>query len=220
MIAAPTDPLLYGAVAVLVLVVAVVGTYLARRAHQEADAEVDALVEADQPDEVDGDADVVELDPPDIRGSRWGLVGHLYALYKQHVTRRKLASRGYVQWYLIDGTYPRPRMVKPEMSKGGIPQVDHDGVTYLMPKEAMVPSDQQGMWTVVHHVDDAMPLNLHDPDEHAIDPKSLDEYLTTMVSTDPPGLLDRLDLDPQDLLMYTIVAIIAWSVLSGMMGGG
>jgi hypothetical protein len=194
----------------------------------EVDHDDDDGVAADAPAEAedvpgravstDGGA-VRTLRPPDLRNARFGLLSELYRLHKHHRKRRRLSSKGYVQWLLIDDTYPAPRYVQPDLNGGGIPEVEHDGVRYLFPKKAMLPSEEQGLWTVVHRRGEAEPVNLREPSEDAIKADALDEYLRMRVTTEPPGWLGDLDLDAATLMKVGLALVIGYAVMQSVMTG-
>jgi hypothetical protein len=167
--------------------------------------------------------DVTEwANPPEIRTGRLGAISEWYSLKKQRRKRRKAANAGVVEWYLVDGAWPEPRYVDPEPDGAGVPEYEHDGKTYLFPKNARVPSERSGMWVVVHERGSAEPLNLRDPARDSMDADVLDEWLTMSVSSSSPGLFDGLDfdLDPQTILAGGILLIILWAVASNVLGGG
>lgn len=160
-----------------------------------------------------------ELDPPDFQNTKWPFQG-LYRAWRYKRKRRKLTSEGYVQWYLLDDTYPTPKYIKPKSKGGGIPEYEYDGSTYLFPKAAMLPSDEQGMWTCAHRLGEADPVNLRDPDADAIPADSLKEYLEMRVSTSPPGLFDKFDLDADTMMKILVFGIIGWALFQEVLGGG
>lgn len=158
----------------------------------------------------------VSLSPPNLKKSWLGLLATWRYLKKQ----RKLAGKGYVQWYLIGDAWPRPKFVKPEDNGGGEFEYEHDGETYLFPKEAMLPRKDNGMWTVVHHKGDAKPLDLAQPDEFSVSAKQLNNYVTSRVTIEPPGWLSGISTDPSTLVKYAIFAFIAFVLIQGLMSGG
>lgn len=164
------------------------------------------------------DDEVVELPPPDLKNARFGVLGELWKLRKQHKKRQKLLKDGYLQWYLVDDSYPQPRFVKPEYEGGTIRELKHNGDRYLFPREAMLPSEQQGMWTVVHKVGEADPINMRDPSRHAIPTDALQEYLTMRPASSPPSFFDKLDLEADDLMKYAVCAFIGLALLNAVGG--
>ncbi|WP_148414925.1 hypothetical protein [Haloferax sp. KTX1] len=154
--------------------------------------------------------------PPNVRQSRFGFLGTAIKQRRYEKKRKKLANKGYIEWLLIDSQFPRPRFIKPKAKGGGILEYEHDGETYLFPRNAMVPSAQTGMWTVVHKKGQADPINLREPVRHSIGADTLTQYLEKRVTTSPPGLLSRLDINPKDLVMYGMMAIVAFALIQGM----
>jgi len=169
---------------------------------------------------VSADGGVVRtLRPPDLRNARFGLLSEFWRLHKHHRKRRRLSSKGYVQWFLIDDTYPVPQYVQPDLNGGGIPEVEHDGTRYLFPKSAMLASEEQGLWTVVHKRGEAEPINLREPSEDAIKADALDEYLRMRVTTEPPGWLGDLNLDAATLMKVGLALVIGYAVMQSVMTG-
>ncbi len=157
--------------------------------------------------------DVVELPPPNISDSKLSI----WSIWRHRKKTRKSAKKGYVQWILIDSTYPTPKMVKPEPGGGGIPEIKHDGERYLFPRDAMLPSKETGMWTVVHKKGEAEPLNLRDPSRNAIKADELQEYLDLRVSSSPPSWFDNLDLDAADVMKWMMIALVGFAVLQNFL---
>jgi hypothetical protein len=187
-----------------------------------ADEAGGASAALDHPDpDPDPEPDVVELPPPNVRGDhRFGPLGEFWSWYRMQRRRQQKAEDGYVQWYLIDGTFPEPKFVKPKPKGGGLPELDHDGGTYVFPREAMLASEREGIWTVVHAKGEAEPINLRDPMRESIAADELDEYLSMRVTSSPPSLLDKLDLNPQTILYAGIGLIIAYAFLRQALAGG
>lgn len=174
------------------------------------------IEETRDPDEVS----LLELPEPELQTARWGWPQKLYRMHRQHKKRRKLANRGYVQWYLIDDTYPTPKFVKPETKGGGIPEYEYDEERYLFPKDAMVASEQQGLWTIVHKKGEADPVNLRDPTEYAVPADTLENYLDMRVNTEPPSWLDQFDLEPAEIFKWLLLGLVAFMMLRSVLGGG
>lgn len=168
------------------------------------------------PDEVSR----LELPEPDLQTATWGLPQKLYRMHRQIRKRRKLAKHGYVQWYLIDDTYPTPKFVKPEMNGGGIPEYELDDERYLFPKDAMVASEQQGLWTIVHKKGEADPVNLRDPTEYAIPADVLENWLDMRVNVDPPSWWDSFDIEPADAMKWLFIGLVGFVILRSVLGGG
>lgn len=172
--------------------------------------------ETHDPDEVS----LLELPAPELQTARFGWPQKLYRMHRQHKKRRKLANQGYVQWYLIDDTYPTPKFVKPEMKGGGIAEYELDGERYLFPKDAMVASEQQGLWTIVHKKGEADPVNLRDPTAYAIPADSLENYLDMRVNVDPPSWWDSFDLEPAEIFKWLLLGLVGFMILRSVLGGG
>jgi hypothetical protein len=158
----------------------------------------------------------VSLGKPNLKESYLGILATWNHLRK----KRKLAGKGYVQWYLIGDSWPRPKFVQPTDKGGGEFEYEHNGETYLFPREAMLPTKDEGMWTVVHTEGDATPLHLSQPSEAAVSAKQLNNYVTSRVTIEPPGWLANLNLEAEDLLKYAIYGFIAFVLLQGAMQGG
>lgn len=141
-----------------------------------------------------------------------------WKLRKQLKKRQKLLDEGYVEWYLIDDAFPRPTYVQPT-NRDGVPEVRHDGDRYLFPRAAALPNKATGMWTFVHRRGFSDPLNLRDADEHAIPADVLDEYLSMSVSSSPPSLFDKFDVDGQTLLYAGIALVLVFGAAYQVMGG-
>jgi len=153
------------------------------------------------------------IDPPDVRDGRWGIIGDFYRYYRARRKTRKLADKGYVRWYIVDGGWPEPKFVKPELKGGGVPEYELDDSVYLFPKRAGLPDRRSGMWTFVHNRGSAEPRTLGDSTEEAIKADEISEYLTKRVTTNPPSFWDKVDLDPEQILMLAIAAVILIAVL-------
>lgn len=162
----------------------------------------------------------VTLEPPDLTSSRFGLLGDLYNIRRFLKKRKKLLGNGYVEWYLINDTIPKPKYIKPTFEGAGIREYKHDGNRYLFPKDQLIPNSQNGMWTAFHQVGDADPLNMTDPKEHSLPADVVEEWSNMRVSSSPPGLLDRLDLTPRQIMQYGIILIIGYAILRGFLQNG
>jgi len=162
-------------------------------------------------DELDDDpAEIVDIEPPEIKEgwfTTWNLLKH-------HRKRKNLSKRGYVRWYLIDGYWPEPKYVKPRLDGHGMPIIDHDDTQYLFPRNAMLASEREGMWTVIHKRGEADPINLREPSKNAIPADALDEFMTMNVMTDPPSFWSKFDVDAQDMVMYAIAGIIVFALIN------
>lgn len=183
-------------------------------------ADTEPTAEDDQSDPDVSDPDVVELPPLDVQSASLGGLQEMWRIWRHHRKRRNLAGKGYVQWLLLDDSYPRPKFVKPEYEGGGVPELDHDDQRYLFPPEAMLPSRQHGIRTIVHKRGDAMPINLDTPGKPAISADELEEYLNLRVTATPPSWWDQIDLDAQDMITYAIAGVIVLAILQSVFGGG
>lgn len=172
--------------------------------------------EEDEEDEWPPDEQIVEHEPPRMDTRKWR---QLYRTRKWLKKREKLIGDGYVQWYLIGDAINRPKFVKPKRKGGGVPELDHNGQTYLFPEDAKVPS-ADGMWTFMHRKGEADPINIRDPVRLSIPADELKEYLDLRVSSSAPGLLDGLGLDSGDLIKIVIAGVIGYAVFTQMTGGG
>lgn len=197
----------------LVLAVLLIVAYLYYQSKQ-LDSEL-------QTDVLDEDA-VVEMTPPNVRDERFGLMKTV----REKRKKQKMLDKGYVQWFLIDDSFPRPKFVKPKKDESGIPKVEQGDDTYLFPPHARLPSEEQGMWTYVHRQGEADPIDLRDPNDLAIPADVLSEYLTMAVTSKPPGLLGGLggfglgDMDSMDMLRYTVVGMVLLFIVMEFTGGG
>lgn len=181
--------------------------------------------DADPLDSVDGDVlspddDAVPRSEPDMSDGRFGVLGTAWRLRRNKKKREKLTSKGYVEWYLIDDTYPEPKYVKPKRKGGGVAEIEHDGEVYLFPEQAMVPNAKRGMWTVFHKRGDSEPINIREPEFPSMKADEIKDYLTKRVTAEAPGLFSQLGLTPQKILRYGIVAIVAYALIQNFMSGG
>lgn len=162
--------------------------------------------------------DVVELPPPRIEQSSWGLIGQFWAYRNHQKKEKKLAKEGYVKWHLIDGTWSWPKYVKPTADGGGVPEYQHNGQRYLFPKKASLPDASSGAHLFVHTTDDAKPVNLRDRTEMAIPPDVLEEYIQMKVASDPPSFWDKFDFKPESIVYVAIGLIIILAAVSRFAG--
>lgn len=173
----------------------------------------------DVADEETQDPQLVEIPPPNIRNTTFGPLQEVWRMWRHRKKRAKLLSNGYVQWYLVEDSYPTPKYVKPELEGGGVPELKHDGERYLFPTDARLASEKQGMWTFAHRKGEALPINLRDSTSNAIGADELEEYLTQRVSSSPPSFWDKFDFEPDEVLKWGLVLfiliIIGYSLVSG-----
>lgn len=165
------------------------------------------------------DHSVVDLQPPNVRTTTFGWLERWWRRNERHRKRRKLAGEGYVQWYLLDGSFPRPTFVKPEHKGGGEYELDHEGVTYVFPRSAMVPSKRTGLWTVAHRRGEMDPVNLRDPSTTAISGAAVKEYLTKRVTSSPPSFWDNFSISGTTIMWFMIGFVVVVSVGYGIMTG-
>jgi hypothetical protein len=180
--------------------------------------DVDVDVGSDRDGGAGDEESVVELRPPVMSKTRWGMLGKMLSLYQHHKKKRKLAKKGHVQWYLVDSTWPTPKYVNPKDKGGNYLELEHDGGVYLFPREAMLASEREGMWTVVHKKGEALPENYGEPSAGAIKAGALKEYLNQRLAASPPSFFDRIDIDPQEAIMYLIGGIILVAFLQNFLG--
>jgi hypothetical protein len=152
----------------------------------------------------------VKLDPPRITSVRVSILTELYRWMVWKWNRKRLVQDGYIQWILLDGTFPSPQFVRPERNGDGIPVINHDGETYLAPENALIPDEQQGAWTVIHRKGQADPINPHDQDELAIPADALNDYASRTVLKESAG---GLGINPK-LLVYGGIAVMILLVVA------
>jgi len=161
----------------------------------------------------------IEIQPPEYN-SRLGALGNAIKQYRHNKKRKKIAGKGYVQWYLIDDSWPEPKYVKPKRKGSAVRELEHDGEIYLFPREAFLSDRRTGAWTVVHRKGELDPIALQEPKKNALDADSAKKWAELTVTSSPPGLLEKLDLDTQDLMTYLVFGIIALAVGQQVLGGG
>jgi len=143
------------------------------------------------------------------------------------LARRKKQSvleDGKVRWHLVDSSLSEPMYVEPEAQGGGSqPELKYEGMTYVFPHGASVPSQEEGVPTFVHRKGESDPIDLRDDWDLALDAKALSDYLTMRVTSDAPeggGLGFLSDMDTMDMLRYGILGLVVLFVAFQMMGGG
>jgi len=152
--------------------------------------------------------------------SRLGALGNAWKQYKHNKKQKRIAGKGYVQWYLIDDGWPEPKYVKPKREGGGVREYEHDGEIYLFPREAFLNDKRTGAWTVVHRKGELDPISLQEPGKHALDADAAKEWAELTVTSEPPGFFEDLSIDSEDAMMYLIMAIVAIAVGQQLFGGG
>jgi len=108
--------------------------------------------------------------------------------------------------------------VKPSYTGAGVPELDHDGVTYMFPEGASIPSEASGMQCYIHRASEIDPINLRDPVDHAIAPDQFQEYADMSLQTSSPSWLG--DLSAGDILWYGLILMIVLAVAWGALNGG
>lgn len=190
-------------------------------------AESDLLdQELDQDRDVeDVDAgDLIDLPPPQVKtGGLFGEVGNRVGLWWHYKKRKRLLGKGYFQWYLIEDGWPRPKFVKPVADGGGIPKLEHDGVTYLFPASASRPDMETGLRTIAHKKYESDPLDLEVPNELAIRADEMSEYLAKELTSEAPQ--DKfwefgLDMTGEQMMWLMILLIVGGSVVYNFLTGG
>jgi hypothetical protein len=172
------------------------------------------------PTDADGtETEVVELEPPRMQGSRFGLIGQLYKVRQYLRKREKLAARGYVQWYLVDDAFPTPRFVKPRDKGGGCREVEHENAIYLFPDGGGMPAAEQGMWTYIHSRGEPRPVNVREPEWPGMSAEAVKEYATMRVTASAPSFFDKLDIDGEDAVKYALAIGIGVTLVTGAFGG-
>lgn len=155
-----------------------------------------------------------------IDTGRFGAWSEYRQVKKRREKRKKLARKGYVEWYLVDGNFEGPKFVKPTADGGGVPTIKQDDKRYLFPEQAAVPSAASGMRCYVHKAGELDPINLRDPADHALAPDQTQTYLDTDIQTDSPGLGLLSDYSAGELLFFALMAIVILAVGWSYIGGG
>lgn len=183
------------------------------KASERAEIPISRLEAGDDP------APVIRPDNTWIGTGRFGAFSELRQLRKRQKKRKRMARQGYVEWYLIDGTFPGPEYVKPTADGGGIPDLEHDGGTYVFPPQAAVPSTVSGMRCYVHREGEMDPINLHDPVSHAQPPDQAQEYQTSALqTTSPSGWFG--DWSSGDMIFWGAILMVALVVAYVYISGG
>lgn len=204
-----------------VLVGAVVATVVCRRYSSETEY-VDGTIDVEDLPTNPADEHFqhyVELPEPKIKTSSSIPGASLYAAWKHHIKKRKLAAKGYVRWIRVEnGVWSEPKYVKPQRTDSNkYPIVREDGSKYLFPAEAAAVDERSGMRTWIHRDGEAEPINIHESEGEVLSAEDVLRLEQTEVSTSPPSLWDRmdLDLDPQTILVIGIAATLVLSVVGG-----
>jgi hypothetical protein len=166
--------------------------------------------------------DEVGFEEPTLRGSRFGVVGELWKTWRYLQKAERLAGKGYVRWYCIDDTFPRPRFVKPEEKGGGVREYEFDDGVYLFPEDAAKPQKETGMWTFIHQKHDPEPVNIVDYREEVATAEEWKEWADLAVTTERPsgGLFDALsDLSTSQMMAGGVAVTLVLAVVFQQMGG-
>jgi hypothetical protein len=150
--------------------------------------------------------------------------GRSKSLIRAYLRRRKkekALKKGCVRWHLVGASFSAPMYVKPEAKEGGnVAEIEYEGNTYLFPKEAMVPAEEEGVPTIVHREGEADPINLRDEWDLAIGSNTLKEYLTLRIMNPKPSGLGSLlgGLDSMDILRYGIIGLVVLFIAMEFLG--
>jgi len=153
----------------------------------------------------DGPGHEVVLNAPEISSS---LIG-LWKQARHRAREQRLAKRGYVKWFVIDGMLQAPTWVKPERDGAGVPEYYDGDTTYLFPTDAVATDARTGAPVAIHHAGEVEPVNIVDPAVPAIEGDRLQEVINLEAESDPPGLLAGMDVDATTLMWIAIVALLA-----------
>lgn len=167
---------------------------------------------------VDEETDEATLEPADPNGKLWDLLKQ----WRHDKKAQKLAKKGYVKWYKIDATMPKPQWIKPTEGSAGMLEYydDDEEVTYLFPKEPMLHDQRTGAWTAVHRQGEAEPINLRDPAMPPIETEPLERTINMEAESDAPGFFDRMNLDGQTMMWLMIIVVLGLAGFQQLMGGG
>ena len=209
------NTLLIAAAAIGVIgVISVVGYAWTRYESRLAEKHVTRLI-----DDAEGDENhAVELDPPEVRSG----ILQLLKIWRHQSKAKKLAEKGYIKWYKLDATIQRPRWVKPRY--GGTGEAEYydsdDDVTYLFPKDGMLPDAQTGAWTAMHRRNEADPINLRDGLMPAVPSDRLQEIINLEAESEEPGFFDKHDISGTQLFIVVTVILFLVYAATQVLGGG
>lgn len=161
----------------------------------------------------------VDLQPPRMKGSSFGMVGQVWKTWRYLRKCEKLAAKGYVQWYFIEDSFPTPKFIKPKDPGAGEREYEYKGGTYLFPKSGRLPDAETGLWTFVHARGEPRPVDISDPAWPGMSAEALKEYGTMKVTSSPPGLLDKLG-GVNDPIKVALAIGIGAALLIGALQGG
>lgn len=200
-----------------IVLLTIIGYGISRYFGNRAEEDVEDLVDA--PDEnPDKPGQTVELETPEIRS---GII-HLLKIWWHRTRAKKLAEKGYVKWYKLDATMKRPKWVKPRYDGTGEGEYydSADDVTYLFPKDAMVPDAQTGAWTAIHLRNEADPINLRDGLMPAVPADRLQELINLEAESEEPGFFDKHYISGTTLFIIVTVILFLVYAATQVLGGG
>lgn len=175
---------------------------LARVEQETAEAIADAVDDFD--DDEDGFDHSIAFDKPELAG---GLTG-LFKQWRARAKAKKMARKGYIKWYKIDGNVKPAEWVKPEYKGVGIPEYFDDDTHYLFPDDALVIDSQTGARVAYHHVGEPEPINLRDPGHPTLDGDKLEELLDRKAESTPPSWLSTMDIDPGKAFLWGSIGLV------------
>jgi hypothetical protein len=203
MISLPAELLAAGGFAMLAVggVVGGFGGLLYKR-HKDAPAEFEAELDKN----IAGEGHTVTLPSPETSGSLMSLL----SISRHKSKEKKLASRGYVKWYKLDGMLSPPKWVKPERSGSGEPKYydSDDDVHYLFPQEPLVTDAQTGAPVAVHHSGEVEPVNIANPAYPPIDADRLEEVINLEIDSEPPSWFSKFDIDATTMMWLLIIIVM------------
>jgi hypothetical protein len=182
------------------------------RERQEKDAAFDALLE----DSEDGSR--VTLPVPETSTPLLGL----WRQKRHRQKEKKLAKRGYVKWYKLDGMLRRPQWIKPNREGSGIPKYydSDDDVHYLFPKDPLVTDSRTGAPVAIHHRGEVEPVNVAEPEYPPIDADRLEEAINLEIESEPPSWLSKFGgLDGETIMWLMIVGVLGFAAFQQFVGG-
>jgi len=144
-----------------------------------------------------------------------------YREYRHKSKRKKLAKRGYVRWYKLDGMLGAPEWVKPERDGSGVAKYydSDDGCHYLFPTAPLVTDSRTGAPVAIHKAGEAEPINLSDPAYPPMDSDRLEEVINLEIESDPPSWLSKFDINSQTIMYLMIAGVLAFAAFQQFMGG-
>jgi hypothetical protein len=195
-----------------------VGVLYHRRQQQALEADVEEKTQdtwLDDADDVEEPGHSVELEPPEVRKGLGGLISQ----WRHRAKAVKMAEKGYVRWYKLGSTLGQPEWIKPDYRGTGVGEYydRDDDITYLFPKDAMLPESRTGAWVAMHRTNDADPLNLRDPVMTPVPADRLQEIIDLQAEAEKPGLLEDLDISAgQAFIIITVVLFLVYAASTVM----